>query len=156
MPKIEIAQAPTFQGSGYPPPFDEPCSGRAGIRLGAAANLTQFGVVLLRLPPGAWSSQRHWHMEEDEFAYVLAGNVVLIEDAGETPLAPGDCAGWKAGARDGHHLVNRGDVDAQILVVGTRNNDDRGEYPDIDLRFGTGRYESPPGSVFSHKDGTPY
>jgi uncharacterized cupin superfamily protein len=156
MPKIDVAKAPTFEGSGYPKPFDEPCRERAGIRLGAAAGLTQFGVVLLTLKPGAWSSQRHWHAKEDEFAYLLSGEVVLIEDAGETPLAPGDCAAWKAGVRNGHHLVNRGEVDAVLLVVGTRDSADSGEYPDIDLRFGAGRYEAPPGSVFWHKDGTPY
>ncbi len=156
MPKIDIAQAPTFKGSGYPAPFAEPCQGRAGSRLGLAADLTQFGVVLLTLPPGAWSSQRHWHMTEDEFVYVLSGSVVLIEDSGETLLSPGDCAGWKAGIRNGHHLVNRGNADARLLVVGTRNNDDWGEYPDIDLRFGTGRYEQAAGNVFAHKDGTPY
>jgi uncharacterized cupin superfamily protein len=156
MPKIDIALAPTVVGSGYPKPFDEPCRLRAVTRVGMAAGLTQFGVVLLKLPPGAWSSQRHWHMNEDEFAYVLSGSVVLIEDEGETVLAPGDCVGWKAGVRNGHHLVNRGETDAHLLVVGTRDDDDWGEYPDIDMRFGTGRYERPPGSVFTHKDGTPY
>ena len=157
MPKIDRAAAPQSKGSLYPPPFAEPSRGREAVRVGIAAGLTQFGVVLLTLKAGAWSSQRHWHMKEDEFAYVLSGEVVLIEDEGETPLAAGDCAGWKAGVKNGHHFVNRGAADAVLLVVGSRDNSDWGEYSDIDMRFNAGRYERPAGSggVFSRKDGTP-
>jgi uncharacterized cupin superfamily protein len=158
MPRVDIASAPVAKGSGYPQPFDEPCRNRENVRLSVAAGLTQFGVNLLTLKPGAWSSQRHWHMKEDEFAYVLTGEVVLIEDEGETTLHAGDCVGWKAGVKNGHHLVNRSSVDARVLVVGTRDNEDWGEYPDIDLRFNPSRYErrGGPGNVFAHKDGTPY
>lgn len=157
MPKIDIASAPEFKGSSYPKPFDEPCRERRGVRLGAAAGLTQFGVNLVTLPPGAWASQRHWHMHEDEFAYVVSGELVLIEDEGETNLKPGDCAGWKAGVRNGHHLVNRSARDAVFLVVGSRRDEDWGEYPDIDLKFNPDRYSGArTGPGYSHKDGRPY
>ena len=157
MPKIEIAKAPTFSGSSYPQPFDEPCREREGARLGVAAGLTQFGVNLIALKPGAWASQRHWHEREDEFVYMIAGELVLIEDAGETVLKPGDCAAWKAGVKNGHHLVNRSAQEARFLVVGTRDDADWGEYPDIDLRFNPDRYSGKrTGPGFSHKDGRPY
>jgi uncharacterized cupin superfamily protein len=116
--------------------------------------LTQFGVNLLQLPPGAWSSQRHWHTHEDEFVYVLEGEVVLVTDAGEEILRAGDCAGFRAGDRDGHCLQNRSPQDARVLVVGSRNDADGGEYPDIDLRFRPGRYSG--GGGYCHKDGRPY
>jgi len=93
MPKIDLANAQTFRGSSYPPPFDEPCRGRRGVRIGAAAGLTQFGVNLMALAPGAWASQRNWHQHEDEFVYVLEGELVLVEDAGETVLRSGELAG---------------------------------------------------------------
>lgn len=158
MPKIDIAAAPKTQGSRYPKPFDEPCLGRAATHVGAAGGLTQFGVVMLTLKPGAWSSQRHWHAKEDEFAYVISGDVALIEDAGETRLAVGDCVAWPAGVKNGHHLINRGATDATLLIVGTRDANDFGEYPDIDMRFTTGRYDRQPGAPggFTRKDGTPY
>ncbi len=156
MPKIDPASAPTFEGSSYPPPFDEPCRGRNGLRLGAAAGLTQFGVNLMKLAPGAWASQRHWHQHEDEFVYVLEGELVLVEDAGETVLRSGDSAGWPAGVPDGHHLQNRGQAEATFLVVGTRNNEDHGEYSDIDMTFGPGRYRRSKTASYRHKDGTPY
>ncbi|HAJ04072.1 MAG TPA: transcriptional regulator, partial [Brevundimonas sp.] len=90
----------------------------------------------LTLPPGAWSSQRHWHEGEDEFVWVLSGEVVLVEDEGETMLRAGDCAGFKAGVKNGHKLENRSDADAVLLEVGTRKpGGDHGEYPDIDMTF---------------------
>jgi uncharacterized cupin superfamily protein len=146
--KIDLASAPGRTGSGYPPPFDGPCRDRIRKRLGDAAGLTQFGVNLLRLPPGTWSSQRHWHSREDEFVYVLEGEVVLVSDDGEQPLAAGDCAGFAAGRADGHHLQNRSTRDAVLLEVGSRFEDDVTEYPEADLRA------LPSGYV--HKDGTPY
>jgi len=149
MKKIDIDKAPTRFGTGYPPPHDEPCRTRKRWQLGEAAGLTQFGVNLLRLPAGAWSSQRHWHSHEDEFVYVLEGEVVLVTDAGEEILRAGDSAGFKAGERDGHHLVNRSNHEAIVLEVGGRDERDGGEYPDIDLMF------EPDGS-YRHKDGTPY
>ncbi len=108
--------------------------------LGAAAGLTQFGVNLVTLEPGVWSSQRHWHEREDEFVYVLDGELVLVTDAGEEVMGAGDCAGFKAGVRDGHVLQNRGDKPARFLVVGSRDDADWGEYSDIDMQFLPGRY----------------
>ena len=101
MPKIDVDRAPAFKGSRYPEPFDEPCKGRQGLRLGIAAGLSQFGVNLVTLKPGSWASQRHWHEKEDEFVYVLSGELVLVEDEGEVLLRPGDCAGWKAACTTG-------------------------------------------------------
>ncbi len=154
MPKIDIASVPEVSGSRYPAPFDEPCRQRYNTRLGEAAGLTQLGVNLTRLAPGAWSSQRHWHSHEDEFVYVLEGEVVLVTDAGAETLRPGECAAFEAGVRDGHHLQNRTDKDAVLLVVGTRHDEDHGEYPDIDLKFTAGRYAGQGG--YLHEDGTPY
>lgn len=150
MPKIDLSTAPRRSGSGYPEPFDAPCLKRSRIRLGDAVGLTQFGVNLLRLPPGQWSAQRHWHHREDELVWVVSGEVVLIEDGGETVLGPGDAAGFKAGVSDGHHLVNRGAVDAVLIEVGARIPGEVCEYPDVDLRWdeADGR--------FQHADGTPY
>lgn len=154
MPKIDPSSAPELSGSSYPAPFDEPCKGRRAQRLGEAAGLTQFGVNLVTLPPGAWSSQRHWHALEDEFVQVLSGELVLIEDEGETVLKAGDSAGFRAGQRNGHHLVNRSGAEASFLVVGSRDLDDHGEYPDVDMRFQR-RYVGQT-SAYSRKDGTPY
>jgi uncharacterized cupin superfamily protein len=147
--KIDITKAHARSGSRYPIPFDEPYRNKTRRRLGHAAGLTQFGVNLLELGPGAWSSQRHWHAYEDEFVFVLRGPVVLVTDAGHTVLDTGDCAGFKAGERDGHHLQNRGEATTLILEVGTRNSaEPHAEYPDIDLRVNARGYV--------HKDGTPY
>ena len=135
MPKIDIAKAPVRTGSAYPAPFDQPCLARHRRQLGDAAGLTQFGVNLMTLKPGAWSAQRHWHTHEDEFIWVVEGEVVLVTDEGEQPLRAGDCAGFKAGVPDGHHLINRSDRDAVILEVGTRDPvNDECDYPDIDMR----------------------
>jgi uncharacterized cupin superfamily protein len=154
MPKIDSATAPRGSGTRYPAPFDEPCRKRAWLRLGDAAGLTQFGVNLVRLPPGAWSSQRHWHSHEDEFVYVLRGEVVLVDDNGDVVLGPGDSAGFPAGEENGHCLQNRSEEDAELLVVGSRIDEDHGEYPDIDMKFGPGRYGG--NASFLHKDGSPY
>lgn len=151
MPAIDLASAPTRHGTAYPPPFDAPCQGRRRWKLGDAVGLTQFGVNLLRLEPGVWSSQRHWHTAEDEFVHVLEGEVVLIDDAGETVLRAGDSAGFRAGDPNGHHLVNRSAYLAVVLEVGGRAPDRDGvDYPDIDLVI-------PPGTrAYHHRDGTPY
>ena len=149
MKKIESDQVPSTLGSGYPAPYDEPCRMRRRWRLGEGAGLTQFGVNLLRLAPGAWSSQRHWHSAEDEFVYVLQGEVVLVTGAGEEVLRAGDSAGFKAGESDGHHLQNRSD--AVLLEVGARNAEhDAVDYPDVDLLLRRGE------PSYRHKDGTPY
>jgi len=156
MPMIDPKTVKTSQGSSYPAPFDEPCRDREVQRLSAAGGLTQFGVNIVTLPPGTWSSQRHWHSHEDEFAYVLDGEVVLVEDEGETLLRAGDSAAWPGGERNGHHLQNRSDRDAVFLVAGSRSEEDFGEYPDIDLKFSTGRYAGGLAAVFRHKNGEPY
>src|SRR6266404_6288900 len=149
--RIDLNTVQVSTGSGYPAPFDAPCAARARQRLGDAAGLTDFGVNLLRLPAGAWSSQRHWHSAEDEFVYVLEGEAVLVTDSGEEILRAGDCAGFKAGLRDGHHLQNRSPRDVVVLEIGSRKvADDEGEYPDIDLRFLKGD------AGYARKNGTPY
>ena len=150
MPKIDIAAAPTKHGTCYPPPHDAPCLERKRWRLGDAAGLTQFGVNLQRLAPGVWSSQRHWHSAEDEFVYVLEGEVVLVTDEGEQVMRAGDCAGFPAGQPNGHHLQNRSDREAVLLEVGSRRLDaDTCEYPDIDMAMDAA-------GDFVHRDGTPY
>ncbi len=151
MKKIDLAAVPVRTGSSYPPPHNAPVMTRGRKRIGAAGGLTKFGVNLLTLPPGAWSSQRHWHSHEDEFVFVVAGEVTLVTDSGEEVLVAGDCAGFKAGDPDGHHLVNRSARDAVVLEVG--NDDpggDRCVYPDVDMMVGPG--DEP----FRHRDGTPY
>jgi uncharacterized cupin superfamily protein len=153
MPKrIDIAELMPIVGTLYPPPFDEPCRARERTRLGDAAGLTQYGVNLLRLPPGAWSSQRHWHTGGDEFVYVLSGEVVLVSDEGEETLRAGDAAGFKAGDSNGHCLQNRSASDARILEIGTRLTDETAYYSDIDM-------VAPPGGKpvpYTRRDGTPY
>jgi uncharacterized cupin superfamily protein len=150
MPKIDIDQAPTRFGSAYPPPFDEPCRERRRWKLGDVAGLTQFGVNLMRLAPGVWTSQRHWHTHEDEFVFVVSGEVVLVEDEGETVLRAGDCAGFKAGTPNGHHIQNRSGEEAVLLEVGSRMPGlDGAEYPDLDMIVTAD-------DVYRHRDGTPY
>lgn len=148
--RIDVSALPAIVGTRYPAPFDEPCLTRERKRLGDEAGLTQFGVNLLRLPPGAWSSQRHWHSHEDEFVYVLSGEVVMVSDDGEEVLRAGDAAGYKAGTGDGHCLQNRSDADAVLLEVGSRLDEDGVDYPGLDmvLNAATGGFE--------HRDGTPY
>lgn len=154
MPRIDLDAVPLQSGCRYPEPFDAPCRARRWQGLGLAGGLEGFGVNLVTLPPGTWSSQRHWHAVEDEFVYMVAGELVLVTDAGEDVLRPGDCAAFKAGVRDGHHLQNRSAADATFLVVGSRDDSDWGEYPDIDMVFRAGRYA--PGGNYARKDGTPY
>jgi uncharacterized cupin superfamily protein len=150
MPKIDIATVPARKGSGYPPPFDAPCAERVRRRLGNAGKLADFGVNLMRLPPGNWSSQRHWHSAEDEFVYVLEGELTLIEDGGETALRPGDCAAFPKGSGNGHHLINKSDTMAVYLEVGARSPADVTICSDIDMM------SSNADGRFVHKDGTPY
>ena len=153
MPKrIDPKDLPAHVGTYYPPPHDQPCRARERRSLGDAAGLTQFGVNLLRLAPGVWSSQRHWHSKEDELAYVLEGEVVLVTDAGEEVLKAGDCAGFKAGEEDGHHLQNRSGREALVLEIGSRIEGDSASYPDIDML-------SPANGIpalYTRKDGSPY
>ena len=150
MPKIDAKYALERRGSSYPPPFDQIARDRVRQRLGDAGGITQFGVNLMRLPPGAGSSQRHWHSSEDEFVYVLSGEVALITDKGEEILRSGDCAAFPKGVADGHQLINKSDATAVCLEVGTRTDDDVCTYSDIDMMIDSrvGRY--------TRKDGTPY
>ncbi|HEY4587134.1 MAG TPA: cupin domain-containing protein [Brevundimonas sp.] len=151
MSKIDIETAPTGHGTGYPEEFAAPCKPRRRWRLGDAAGLDQFGVNLLRLPAGAWSSQRHWHSAEDEFVWVVEGEVVLVEDEGETVLRAGDCAGFKAGVANGHKIENRSGREAVLLEVGSRRpSEDAADYPDIDMILPQGA------DRYFHRDGTPY
>jgi uncharacterized cupin superfamily protein len=138
-------------GCFYPDPFAGPVMAREKRVVGDALGLTHFGVNLVRLKPGVMSAQRHWHSREDEFIMVMEGELVLITDAGEQTLGPGMVAGFAAGVRDGHHLVNWSDKDAVYLEVGSRDADDDVDYPDIDLI----RRKKDGKRVFFHKDGTP-
>ena len=148
MPKLDLDSIEQINRTGYPEPYASAMARRRYRKLAGPAGIEDFGVSHVVLEPGGISSQRHWHEGEDEFVWVLEGEVVLIEDEGETVLTAGDCAGWKAGVKNGHHIVNRSGREAVLLEVGTRTpGGDRGEYPDIDLRFGGG---------YSHKDGAPY
>ena len=152
MPKIDIASLKVDSATGYPEPFRQAVAGRERKRLGNAVGLDQFGVNLTRLKPGAQSAQRHWHEAEDEFVYVVEGELVLCEDGGEIVLRPGDAAGFKAGVANGHCLINRSARDAVYLEIGTRAARERVEYPDIDLR-----YERDAGGMrYLHKSGEPY
>lgn len=148
--RIAPSDAPRLDGTSYPPPFHEHCLARQRSRLGDAAGLTQFGVNLLRLPPGAWSSVRHWESLTDEFVHVLSGEVTLVTDAGEETLRPGDSAGFPAGKPDGHCLQNRSEMDATMLEIGTRLPGNATTYPDADL-LAPGN-----GAGYTHRDGTPY
>ena len=152
MPKIDIAKLPVDSRTNYPEPFNRAVAGRSRKRLGNAAGLDQFGVNLTTLKPGAASALRHWHEKEDELVYVLEGEVVLIEDDGETVLKSGDAAGFKANVRNGHHLVNKSSRDAVYLEIGTRAQHERAEYPDVDLLV----IRDEQGARYTHKDGKPY
>jgi uncharacterized cupin superfamily protein len=150
MPKIDLAAVPVGRGSGYPSPFDEPCATRTRKRLGDAGGLSDFGLNLMTLPPGGWSSQRHWHSHEDEFVCLLEGELVLVEDGGETILRVGDCAAFAKNSGNGHHMINRSSAVAVYLEVGSRQPGDLTTCSDIDMM------SSNADGRFVHKDGTPY
>jgi len=150
MPRIDTSSLPSRKGSGYPSPFDGPCAARTRRRLGNAGGLRDFGVNLMTLPPGGWSSQRHWHSHEDEFVWVVEGELTLVTNSGEEILRSGDCAAFKSGEPDGHHLVNRSDRPAKVLEIGNSDPRDRCVYSDIDMVAGPGA------AGYSHRDGTPY
>ena len=152
MPKIDVDQIPIDTATGYPPPFNKAVEGRSRKRLARLAGLTQFGVNICTLKPGAASSQRHWHENEDEFVYVLDGELVLREDGGETVLKAGEAASWKAGVANGHCLVNRSNRDAVFIEVGSRAAAERAHYSEVDLAF----ERSDKGVRVTHKNGEPY
>jgi len=149
MPKIDLEAIEQQNTTGYPPPYNQAVAGRWVRRLAGPAGLTVMGASHVVLKPGAWTSQRHWHAEEDELLVVVSGEAVLVEDDGETLLRPGDIAAWPRGVRNGHTIQNRGDADCSLICVSAGDaENDWGEYPDIDLKF------APEG--YLHKDGTPY
>jgi uncharacterized cupin superfamily protein len=150
MPKISITAVLNIRGTGYPPQFNAPSTERVRQRLGNAGGLTDFGVNLMRLPPGNWSSQRHWHSHEDEFVYVLEGELMLIEDNGETVLHAGDCAAFPKGSGNGHHMINRSNATAVYIEIGSRHPADLTTCSDIDMM------SSNADGQFVHKDGTSY
>jgi len=152
MPKIDISNLPVVARTGYPPPHDKLVAGRSRKRLGASAGLTQFGVNLTTLKPGSASALRHWHDNEDEFVYVLEGELTLVENEGEMVLKPGDAAGFKAGVANGHHLVNRANRDAVYLEIGARAKRERAHYPDVDLAA----VADEAGVRYTREDGTPF
>ncbi|MBV8792694.1 MAG: cupin domain-containing protein [Pseudolabrys sp.] len=134
MPKIDIDKVPIDTATGYPVPYNKAVEGRSRKRLARAAGLEQFGVNVCTLEPGAASSQRHWHENEDEFVYVLSGEVVLKEDGGEVVLKPGDAAAWKAGVQNGHCLINKSDRDCVFIEVGSRAPREIAHYSEIDMK----------------------
>lgn len=147
---LDLAACPVKTGSIYPEPFAAMMAGRSSLRLGQAGGLTQFGVNLVTLQPGALSSLRHWHEAEDEFVMVTEGECILRQDAGETVMRPGDCAAFPAGVPDGHHLLNRTGNVARFLVVGSKAQRETVHYSDHDLRI-----EARDGAVrFTYCDGT--
>ena len=151
-PAIDAADVPERRGSTYPEPYAARMGDRAKRRLGDALGLTRFGVNLVTLAPGARSALRHWHTLEDEFVYVLEGEVVLVTDGGEQVLRAGACAGYPAGSRDAHQLVNRSGSPARYLEVGNRIDGDNAFYPDDDLMW----CEDQNGVYAAHKDGRRY
>jgi uncharacterized cupin superfamily protein len=148
--KIDLSAVPAVTGSNYPEPFDAPCAAQASQRLGRHGGLTRIGVNLTVLEPGAWSSQRHWHSHEDEFVWVLEGELVLVTDDGEEVLRAGDCAAFRLGDPVGHQLINRSDRPARVLEIGNSHPSDRCVYPDIDM------IAEPGVEAYSHRDGSPY
>ena len=152
MPKIDIANLPIDSRTNYPEPLNRVVVGRSRKRLGVAAGLDQFGVNLTTLKPGAASALRHWHHKEDELVFILEGEVVLIDDSGETVLKPGDAAAFKAGDQNGHHLVNKSSRDVLLLEIGTRSKHERAEYSDVDMLV----IRDDQGTRYTHKNGEPY
>jgi uncharacterized cupin superfamily protein len=148
MPKLDLNAIERTNRTGYPPPFDQAVQGRWYRRLAPAAGLTAFGVSHVVLKPGAWSSQRHWHVGEDEFLVMVSGEAVLVDDGGEHVLRAGDCAAFPMNDGNGHHLQNRGGEDCVFVVVSGGSNLG-GDYPDIDMRFTAD-------GGYVHDDGSPY
>ncbi len=152
LPALDPATVAEVRGSGYPEPYRSRMGDRSKRRLGEACGLTKLGVNLVTLGPGGQSALRHWHTLDDEFVYVLEGELVLVTNAGEQVLRAGMCAGYPSGSRDAHHFVNRSAAPARYLEMGGRTDGDNAFYPDDDLMWGTD--ES--GEFAAHKDGRRY
>lgn len=148
MPKLDLDSITQSNATGYPAPFDQPTHGRWWRRLAPAGGLTQVGASHVVLKPEAWSSQRHWHVGEDELVIMLSGEAWLIEDGAETLLRAGEIAAFPAGVPNGHHLINRSDADCAFVAISCGDRSQGGSYSDIDMTFGEDGY--------FHKDGTPY
>lgn len=150
LPAMDVP--PRARASTYPEPYASRMAGRQKRPLGDFFGLTNFGVNLTRLAPGGVSALRHAHLLQDEFVYILSGRPTLRTNGGELELAPGMCAGFKAGTDDAHHLVNRTGEEVWYLEVGDRSAGDRASYPDDDIQavMTDGNWR------FSHKDGSPY
>jgi len=152
LPAIDPAIVPEHRGSVYPEPFRTRMGDRSKRRLGEACGLTKFGVNLVTLGPGGQSALRHWHTLQDEFVYVLSGEVVLVSNDGEQTLGPGTCAGYPAGKKDGHHFINRSNAPATYLEIGNRVEGDNAFYPDDDLTW----IDDEDGRFAARKDGRRY
>lgn len=156
MPMIDPAKVPVKTGSIYPEPYASMMAGRSSLRLGEAGGLTQFGVNLVTLQPGALSSLRHWHRHEDEFVMVTEGECTLIDDTGEHLMRSGDCAAFPADDGNGHHFVNRSDRPAQFLVIGTKAPREVATYSDHDLMVtlegGSARFTRKDGSALGEHE----
>ncbi len=152
MPVLDLSKVPVKTGSIYPAPYAQMVAGRSSLRLGDAGGLTQFGVNLVTLQPGALSSLRHWHLAEDEFVMITSGECVLVQDAGESVMRPGDCAAFPANTPDGHHFINRSSAPASFLVIGSKAKREVATYSDVDLvvTMEAGR------AHFTYKDGSDY
>jgi uncharacterized cupin superfamily protein len=146
--KIDLETATHRQGSGYPEPFRNKSPTRIKTLLGKAGGLTDFGINLVRLPPGEWSSQRHWHEREEEFVYILSGELTLITNDGEAILRAGDCVAFPKNVADGHHMINRSGAEATYLEVGTHHADEVAHYPDIDMMLSGGAYRRRSGEPY--------
>ena len=151
MPKIDLDAIPVKTGSTYPGKRAAMMDGRSQKSLSKASGLTQFGANLVTLAPGALSSLRHWHEEQDEFLVVTEGQLTLVDDHGETPLKPGDCCAFPAGDANGHHLVNHSDAPGSFVVVGTHTPTETGWYSDEDMKV----VVNASGYQFTRKDGSP-
>lgn len=150
-PAIDPRTLEARTGCGYPEPFRSRCLPREKRALGDAFGLKTIGINLTTLHPGKESSMRHWHTREEEFVYLLSGELVLVTNAGEQTLKPGMCVGFPVDTADGHQLVNRGQEPAVYLEISNRDPSDTPVYPDVDLK-----YDATSAEKFTHKDGSPY
>ena len=150
--KLDLSKVPVKTGSIYPEPYAGEMAGRSSLRLGQAGGLTQFGVNIVILEPGAKSSLRHWHLNEDEFVMMLTGECTMVQDAGPVVMLPGDCAAFPAGVPDGHQFINHTDAEARFLVVGTKAPVETATYSDVDLVV----HIAKGAARFTYKDGADY
>ncbi|WP_300974066.1 cupin domain-containing protein [Sphingomonas sp. LHG3406-1] len=134
MPKLDLETIEQTNATGYPEPHAAAVRGRWYRRLAPASGISDFGASQVTLEPGAWSSQRHWHAEEDELVVMLEGEAVLVEEDGRTLLRPGDIAAFPKGVANGHHLINEGDVPCRFVAIGRPAASDC-HYPDIDMHL---------------------